>query len=467
MSVKINKSDVIWNYLGIIMTLGANLFILPLILRYLSADELGLWYTFAAVGNIAVLFDFGFKATMGRNVTYAWCGASDIQKFDAKEITKGLDPNYKLMSKTMQVTKIIYLIISGTALIVLGIFGTLYIYKVSNGLVFGEVFLAWIIYIVGVFFNLFYGYYNAFLSAVGAIKQINIATVISRTLQLIVSFVMLILGYGLISMSIAYCLYSIVFRLIASCLFFKYEGIGRKIRSVKRKIKKEEFINYFNIIWHNAWRDGLVALTLFLNGQATTLLCSWFLPLEDTAVYGLSMQLVNAIASIASVYFSTYQSRMQELYIERDYDRLKRRLSSTLFVYASMFITGAVCVCIFGIPLLGMIKSNTSINLPLLTVLFFYMFFYKNHTLFASYLAGTNRIIYTKAYVISSLAMIVMTSILLSLSGLGVWTLAFSPLLIESLYNNWYWPRFVFRELDLSVKDIVSLGFKQVREDLN
>ena len=467
MSVKINKSDVIWNYLGIIMTLGANLFILPLILRFLSADELGLWYTFAAVGNIAVLFDFGFKSTMGRNVTYAWCGAHDIQKFDAKEISKGLTPNYKLMSKTMQVTKIIYLIISGTALIVLGIFGTLYIHKVSNGLAFGEVFPAWIIYIIGAFFNLFYGYYNAFLSAVGAIKQINIATVISRTLQLIVSFVMLILGYGLISMSIAYCLYSVVFRLIASCLFSKYEEIGKKIRSVKRKIEKEEFINYFNIIWHNAWRDGLVALTLFLNGQATTLLCSWYLPLEDTAVYGLSMQLVNAIASIASVYFSTYQSRMQELYIERDYDRLKGRLSSTLFVYASVFITGAVCVCTFGILLLGVIKSNTSINLPLLIVLFLYMFFYKNHTLFASYLAGTNRIIYTKAYVISGLTMIVLTSILLSLSSLSVWTLAFSPLLIESLYNNWYWPRFVFRELDLSVKDIVFLGFKQVREDLN
>lgn len=466
MSIKISKSDIVWNYLGNIMTLGVNLFLLPFILRYLQSDELGLWYTFAAVGNIAGIFDFGFKATMGRNITYAWCGASEIQSFDTKEISKGLNPNFQLMSKIMQVTKIIYLIIALVALVVLGSCGTLYIYKVSIGIPFSDVVIAWGVYIIGVFFNLYYGYYSAFLSGVGAIKQINTATVVARSVQLILAYALLTQGYGLISMSVAYCVFCVVFRMFASFSFSRYEEIGRKIKEVRTKLHKWEFSNIFRIVWYNAWRDGLVAFTSFLNGQATTLLCSWFLSLEDTAIYGLSMQLVNAIASIGSIYFSTYQSKMQELYIERDIDNLKKRLSSALFVYRGVYLIGSVCVCTFGIPLLAIIKSNTRINISLLVVLYIYMFFYKNHTLFASYLAGTNRIIYVKAYVISSVAMIFTTLVLLSVSSLGIWALAISPLFVESLYNNWYWPRFVLNELGLSYLEILRQGAHQLKEDI-
>ena len=222
MSIKISKSDIVWNYLGNIMTLGSNLFLLPFILHYLCDEELGLWYTFAAVGNIAILFDFGFKATMGRSITYAWCGANDIQKYDAKKIDKGLEPNYKLMSKMMQVTKFIYLLVSVAALIFLGLFGTLYITKIADNLPRQQTIMAWAIYIAGVFLNLYYGYFNSFLFAVGAIKQLNISTVIARTMQLLIAFILLIKGYGILSMAIAYCGFTLVFRILSSSMFFKY-----------------------------------------------------------------------------------------------------------------------------------------------------------------------------------------------------------------------------------------------------
>ena len=465
MGIRISKSDVIWNYLGVIMTLGSNLFLLPFVLQFLKSAELGLWYTFTAIGNIAILFDFGLKATMARNITYSWCGAEELVKYDAKKIPKGREPNYVLMDKLMKVTRIIYLIISVAALILLLSAGTVYIKFVSTELDFASVLVAYLVYLIGVFFNLYFGYMNSFLTGVGAIKENNIATVVSRALQLLVAFVMLYFGYGLISMAVSYCVFCAVFRVLSSFFFNRFESIGKNLKKYGAKLNQNDFVEIFKVVWHNAWRDGVVSFSTFLNSQATTLMCSAFLTLEATATYGLSTQIVNAVASVSVIYFSSFQSKMQELYIEREDEALKRRLSSTLLVYVLLFVAGSVAVCTVGIPLLQMIKSDTKIDLLLLIALFAYMFFYKNHTLFASYLAGTNRVIYTPAYVISSISMVVVSLLLLIFTDLGVWSLVIAPFAVESVFNNWHWPLLVMKELKCGPISVIKLGFSQLKID--
>lgn len=458
MSINITKKDVAWGYASIIMTLGSNLFLLPFILNQLPDNELGLWYTFLAVGNIANLFDFGFKSTMARNITYAWSGAKRLKSYGAITIKKGCQANFELLHAVMEASKKIYFVISSAAGGFLVVIGSTYIFKVSEGLDFKGVAAAWVLYVIAVFLNLYFGYLAAFLSGVGAIAESNKANVIGRSVQFVAALLLLVSGMGIASVSIAYLLYGIVFRQCARFYFYKYEGIGEQLKKCRKKVGYAEIANIVKTVWHNAWRDGLVSFASYLNGQASTLLCSWFLSLEDTAIYGLSMQLVNAIAAIACAYFSTYQAKMQSTFIAGEVEKTKEVLSTALVVYYILYFLGSVSLCTVGIPILAVIKSNTKLDTAFLAVLLVYMLFYKNQLLCASYIAGTNRIPYMKAYLVSGVAIALLTAALLAYSGLGMWSLVVVPMAVELAYDYWRWPMFVLKELHMGVLDVVRYG---------
>jgi hypothetical protein len=462
--ISISKKDVIWNYCGIIMTLGANLFLLPLVLNCLADGELGLWYTFSAVGNIAILFDFGFKSTMARNITYAWCGAKNLKKSGRLCIEYNSGANFKLLNQVIEASKRIYFVIAFLAVFFLITVGSVYIFHVSEDLLWKQVFPSWVVYSLGIFFNLYYGYFNALLSGIGAVAEINKSTVLARAAQFVFSAILLVLGFGILSVSIAYLVYGIVFRGMARYYLHHYNNIAEIMKRYEGRVSKQEIVHIFQIVWHNAWRDGVISFTTFLNSQATTLLCSAFLSLQDTASYGLSLQLVNAVASVSTAYFSAYQPKMQELYAEKNMGKSREMLSAALVVYYVLFIFASIALCTIAIPLIKFIKSDTELHVAILAVLCLYMFLYKNHTLFASYIAGTNRIPYLKAYILSSIAMVTASGILLAFTDIGVWALVLVPLFVEACYNNWHWPKYVIDDLDIRYCQIFVYGFREIRE---
>ena len=69
MKISLTKKDVIWSYIGTIISMGSNLIMLPFLMYFLDSDMLGLWYIFASIGAIATLFDMGFAVTFARNIT--------------------------------------------------------------------------------------------------------------------------------------------------------------------------------------------------------------------------------------------------------------------------------------------------------------------------------------------------------------------------------------------------------------
>ena len=80
MKIKLTSKDIIWSYIVTVLSMAANFLMLPLIMYFLDGEKLGLWYVFASIGGIAVLFDFGFCVTFARNITYAWSGARSLKR---------------------------------------------------------------------------------------------------------------------------------------------------------------------------------------------------------------------------------------------------------------------------------------------------------------------------------------------------------------------------------------------------
>ena len=126
MKIKLSSKDIVWSYIGTIISMGANLLMLPFLMYFLDEDMLGMWYIYASIGAIATLFDMGFSVTFARNITYCWSGAKQLKKENVEFVTDS-EPDFYMMKQVLTTCQIIYGILAGAAFILLLSFGTWYI----------------------------------------------------------------------------------------------------------------------------------------------------------------------------------------------------------------------------------------------------------------------------------------------------------------------------------------------------
>ena len=161
MIINTRKKDIFWNYLGIFVSLCSQIMLLPILVKYLRPEELGLWYIFVSVGAIVILFDFGFTPTIARTVAYCWSGVKDLKKTDIDKIENNTQNiNYELLFYVIKICKKLYLFIAVLALFFMLILGTGYIIDVMGNNMSLEIYISWIIYAISIFLNLYIGYYS-------------------------------------------------------------------------------------------------------------------------------------------------------------------------------------------------------------------------------------------------------------------------------------------------------------------
>ena len=464
--MKVRKNDIIWNYIGTFMTLGTNFIILPFMTYFLSGEELGLWYVFLSIGAIVTLFDFGFNPTLARNVAYCWSGAEKLNRTDVVFVNNQ-EPNIGLLKKVIVTCERIYLIISLLAGLILLTIGTIYILNVSHNLNGYNHIVAWFIYIVAVFFNIYYGYYTVFLRGVGAIGETNIANIISRTIQIIVSVVLLFQGFGLIAVSIAYLGYGFIFRILSKRAFYNYEDIGKRIKDTCVEIEFSDIKETFSIVWHNAWRDGLVSVSRYFTSQASVIIASIYFDLTTTGIYSISIQLITAVSAISGALYTAYQPALQAAYINNKIADSKKLMSTAMTVYCILFWIGIIALVIIGIPLFKLINSDLSFNIPILLGLAMYDFLLKHHSYYASFISNTNRVTYMKPFLISSFLGVILAILFIELTPLGIWGLIIGQSIVQMFYNNWMWPYEVITLLSTNPLEMFKIGIKEISRMIN
>lgn len=460
MKINLSKQDILWSYIGTILSMGANLLMLPFLMFFLDENTLGIWYVFASIGAIATLFDFGFGVTFARNVTYAWAGARELKKESAELVTNS-EPDYWLMKKVLKTCKIIYGIIAGSALLLLLTLGTGYVMFVSREINGYTHIIAWIIYAVAVFLNLYYGYYASFLRGVGDVAQANKNTVWARLLQIILMVVLLFMKFGLIGACVAYLAYGTLFRLLGKHYFYKYKGIGENLSKVKYEPSWNEIKEMISIVWHNAWRDGAISLCNYCCNQVSTLICSAYLSLAETGTYSIGVQIASAIATIAGTLYNTYQPELQVAYVVNDKDRMRKTMSMIVVSFVYLFILGTAAFCVVGVPLLRIIKPSAVVSIPVLLGLCLYQFILKYRNCYTSYFSCTNRILYVGGFTVSAVLCVLFSFIAIGPLRMGVWGLIIAQIISQAVYNLWKWPWLGRKELELSIGEMIRIGNRE------
>ncbi len=461
MRIKVNRRDAIWSYLATLLSIGVSIILVPFVLTFLDDYDTALYYIFSSLSAVAVLFDLGFSPAMARSMAYAWSGSDRLSR-EGVDAAVSNEPNYYLMVKVSKACKYIYSVLSLLALVLALSIGTVYINHITEFEDGKSYLLSWLIYAAAIFLNILYSYYSVFLRGIGCIEKVNIATVVSKLVQMVVCIVLLMCDVGLVGVSIAYLLYGIIFRMLAKHWFYKYEDIGNKLKKVREKIDLKDVFDVVKTIWPNTWRDGVVTVSNYFLNQATTIIATFYIPLPETGVYSLAVQLTSVIATVAATMYTTYQPVLQSAYANRNAEMQKKYMSLIVVSYIGIFVIGMCALLIVGLPIVRLIKPSYELSVIFVVIIGFYQFLLKLRNCYTSFISTTNRVTYWKAFLVSAIVCVLLSCIFTGLFKLGVYGLLLGQLISQLIYNSWHWPLVVHKELRLSIKETIRLGFSEI-----
>lgn len=454
------KSDYVWSYVGTLLNIGVNILMLPFILVYLTDDELGMWYVFQSLNALIALLDFGFNATVARNVNYAWNGVDDI----AAEGTNGRgatgDVNVHLFYQVIRVCRRIYLVISLCALAAMTTLGTVYVASVRPDGRFIW-FVSWGVYAFAIFFNLYYGYLEACLRGVGAITANYKSISVTKLVQFFVTVGTLLAGAGLLGTAIAFLASNFILRMLLIRSFKTYDGVSEAIRAGKAVTKTETLRPLFSSMWHNAWRDGLVSLSAYLSTQANTLICSLAIGLTSTGSYGLAIQITTVVSNCAFAWYNASMPNIQACAALGDRHGAAELFSRSLAAYVGVSVLGYLAFLFIGLPIVCLFKPDFDFDLVMLVAICGYMLVYRGVNLFASFISCFNVIPYMPAFVMTSILSVGFSYIFAAFSDFGLWSLVLPPLVVNLAYNFWKWPHEASKLVGMSVGSLFALMFKR------
>jgi O-antigen/teichoic acid export membrane protein len=464
MEIKISKKDVVWGYIAQFFSIASGIIVLPLILRMLSSEEIGMNYLMLTIGSMVALFDFGFAPQFGRNITYVFSGVDEIKKEGIEIVSDKKEINYHLLATMIHTAKFVYRRLGLIVLIVMLTLGSLYIYRVTNGFeTIKNSFFIWIVYSVSIYFNIYYSYYTSLLTGKGLIMESKKAMVYSKITYIILASILLFSGIGLLGVVLANLIAPFVNRLISHHYFFTKELISNINQFI---ITPKEKIELFKIIWHNAKKLGLISIASSVLTHLSIFIIGLFWTLEKVASYGLMLQLVGIITTISTTFFYISFPKMNNFYIQNKTDKMIQLFSLSLLIYYALFLIGSTGLLI--IPyLLHMIKSNVFLPQNIILIIFsLFSFLGINQAIFSQMLLLENKVPFMKASIITASFIFIGTILALKI-GTGIIGIILAQGIPVLCYSAWKWPMEVKKKFDInSLYIILKLGLLELKKHI-
>lgn len=441
------KKDIIWNYIAIFFNMGAGVIVLPLILHYLTAEEIGLNYLMLTISSMVALIDFGFSPQIGRNITYALSGAKRVE-LEGLHDEAFSAPNYRLLAIVIEAAKFIYRRLSIVVLVLMLTLGTYYIQYVTHG--FKDVnnsLWIWIVFSVSNYLNVYFIYYRSLLTGSGKIYESSVSIILSKLTYIIVSGMLIISGFGLISVVAANMLSPLVLFLYSHISFYTAD----MKRHIPSDIRRDEIDEAISGIWYNAKKLGINSLGAFAIVKINLFFVGLFLPLSVVGSFGILTQIVPTLCSVASALFVSYLPQIASLQVVHDSNGIIKKLSVTVTVYWLTMIIGGIALVLFLPLILKVIGSNAEVPPYVITVLYLIvMSLENNHSMFSTVIVTSNKVPFVAAGLISGAIIGVLIYLSLRFTTLGLLGVVLAQGVVQLAYNNWYWPRYVLNDLKVN-----------------
>ena len=445
--IKIGRKDVIWNYLATFFQIGSGILLFPIILRLLPSETVGVWSIFMAIGSLIGLLDFGFSPSFTRNITYIFSGVNSLEKTGISNGYIDNEININLLSNTIRAMRWFYSRVAFIAFILLITVGSAYLFSILNSNFNGnkaQVTTAWIIFCIVNTYNIYTLYYDALMIGRGLIKKDKQLIIISQLMYLSVSIVLIFCGFGLISIVVGQALAVIIKRILSNRFFFTPE-----LKKEIKEVNTDNFRDILKIITPNSIKVGFTSLGAFLVLQSSVIIGSLYISLNELASYGITVQVINVIATLASVYYSSYMPKVAQLRVGDNITAIKQIYIKSIMIMMLTFVASGIMLIIFGGWALHLLKSQTTIlSENMIITLLIINLLEKNHAIAGGFLLSKNEVPYFKAAIISGIATVILLFTLLKYEQMGLWGMILAPGIVQISYQNWKWPSVLIRQLN-------------------
>ena len=450
--MQIRRSDLFWHYTATSMRILSGLVVLPISLRLLPSEEIGIWSIFLSLMTITTLLDFGFSNSFSRNVSYIYSGVKEL-KTSGYTIAENAEIDYGLLKRLLMAMKRYY---GWAAIIFLLLFvsaGSFYISFVlgSYGGERQTIWIAWYILGGALAYELYTYCYNTILIGRGLIKRSMQITVLSQSVRIVVTVLFLLYGLGIISLVLGLFVGDLVNRIMAHRAFYDKETTlklsGTNISQQWETIKT---------LAPNSLKIGFISLSIFLRNQSMVIIAPSFLSLSQIGEFGISKQLVSIISTLGLTWYYTFYSQTAQYRVRDDIKGVKRLYIKGNLNLILMYIVGGSALLLFGSQALFYIQSKTSLlcNWYLFLMLLF-SFLEARQTLANGTLLTKNEVPFFKADIISGVCSVLVLLLLLKCTPWGQLGLILSTGLVLCAYMNWKVPITLAKEIKLTFKDYI------------
>jgi O-antigen/teichoic acid export membrane protein len=453
--MKISRSDVIWNYSATFLKVAASIILLPLILRIMSTETVGIWSIFMTISAFAGLLDFGFNPTFARNVTYVFSGVRSLKASGIERVeTDATLIDYGLLKGLISAMKWFYFRGALSLFLLLSTIGTYYIHTLLKNYTGNrqEVYIAWAIFCIINTYNLYTLYYDSLLQGKGLIKRSKQIIIIGNLVYLVIASCLILGEFGLIAISSAQAASVIIIRWFSHRTFFNSE-MKENLKMGGEYSQKE----VLKVVYPNAIKVGLISVAGFLVTRSSVLIGSFFLPLNEIASYGITIQLISVISILAGIYTSTYQPKIAQLMVSEEKERIRE-----LYLRGQIILLITFIICGFVLVFLGkwamdIINSNTQfISTGLMIFAVILSLEQTNLMIAGGILLAKNEVPFLKAALISGIANLLGLLLSFFIFGGSLLLMLLIPFLIDISYQAWKWPIEVIKELNISFKDFLG-----------
>jgi O-antigen/teichoic acid export membrane protein len=455
--MKIGRKDIVWNFIATIMRVASGVILLPVVLQKLSREDVGLWNIFIQIGGLALLLDFGFLSSFGRNITYIFSGVKELKAEGYAPVDNADNSiSYSLLKTVINAMRRYYSIIALVFLTLFLVSTPFYLTKILHDYNGNKpvIWISWITYGILVAYQLYTYYYSSLLTGRGMIKKLHQITVIGQVCRISTSLFLLYLGYGIISLVAGQLVSDIVNRLLYYKAFYD--------KDLKKNLKisvVQPVGDIMKIMAPNAIKIGITTLGWFLTTKIIILVAPLLsITLPTVGSYGTTMQMISLIMSLSTLWFSTFYPKMGLYRINGKTDDLKRVYLKSLLAMIGVFILCGSGLILVGPPLLKFIGSKTQL-LPeaMIFVMLVFAILESNYGIANAFILSGNEVPYMKSSIITGIFSASLLLILLKFTTLSTWAMILAPGIAASIYINWKWPSMVINDLKIRPKDFISV----------
>lgn len=450
------RSTVAWSWGFNFLRLASGLLLLPLLLKLLSAKDLGMYYAFLNLFAATTVLDFGLGPTLGRFASYAMGGATRLAAQGLAETAAHPGPNFPLVWELLVTARALYRILAAAMFVLLGSFGSLLVWhKVAETSSPTLTWIAWGVCVLSAVCDLYFSFWNSFLRSLNQVLVSVRIMVLAYALRLALGCGLLLGGAGLLSVPVATLTTSLLIFALSRRACLKFLPAAQRPAQVSWR-------KHFAILWPNSWRLGVYFTGIYLGTQASGLICVSVLGLEANASYGLSFQVVTIIGGLATVWTQVKWPYVGQLVARRDLAGIREVLWPRLWLVFLSYGVLAAGALLLGPRLLVWIGSGKTL-LPALwfALLALNGLLEQSFSNWCTFIAQGNRLPMLWPSLITSATALGLNFLLVHLPHATPAWLVLGPLTAGLAFNYWYWPRFGARSLGLSWLEFMGYGFRR------